>query len=345
MAKRIRVGLVGAGWPSWQHMKGYKKLEDVEVAALSDINEERLNQVADEYAVPKRYVSYEEMLKKENLDAVSVCTPNSLHAPVAIAVMEAGANVLCEKPMAATLEQARNMLKVRDKTGAVFMMGYMRRFGAEPQLLKRYIAEGRLGEVYFGRTWTRRRRGIPGMGGWFTQKKLSGGGVLIDMGVHLLDLTLWLMGYPDVAEVVGVAGSKFGVHGEGGWGNPQRQPDGSVLFDVDDYANAIVKFRNGASLLFHGSWAAHIEHDEHSLELWGDKAGAKLNPLKVFTVEDGVVQDLVPQTRDVNAFEKETQHFVECVRTGAQPMCTGEEGVKTLEVIEGIYRSSGKGSA
>lgn len=340
MSNKLRIGLIGAGWPSWQHMKGYQKIDEVELVSLSDINDERLNQVADEYGVPKRYVSYQEMLEKENLDAVSVCTPNALHSEMSIACMEAGAHVLCEKPMAATVNQARAIVESRDKTGRTFMMGYMRRFGAEPQLLKKYIDEGRLGQIYFARTWTRRRRGIPGMGGWFTNKKLSGGGVLIDMGVHLLDLTLWLMGYPDVAEVCGTAGSKFGAKGEGGWGEPIRQKDGSVIFDVDDYVGAMVKFTNGASLLFHGSWAAHIKHDEHSFELWGNKAGASLNPLKLHTTEDGVVQDMVPTTKDGNLFEAETRHFVDCILNGTQPMNTAEEGVKTVELIDAIYRSS-----
>jgi predicted dehydrogenase len=112
---------------------------------------------------------------------------------------------------------------------------------------------------------------------------------------------------------------------------------------VDDYAGAIVKFANGATLLFHGSWAAHIKNDDHSLELWGTKAGARLNPLEVYTTEDGVLQDIVPQTREVNLFDEETKRFIECVRTGTPPMCTAEEGLKTLEVIDGIYRSSRSG--
>lgn len=342
MSDTIRVGLIGAGWPSWQHMKGYKKIDQVELVALSDVDEQRLNQIADEYGVPKRYTSYHRMLEKEHLDAVSVCTPNFLHAEMSIACMEAGAHVLCEKPMAADVSQARTMIEARDRTDRVFMMGYMRRFGGEAQLLKKYIDQGRLGEVYFARAWTRRRSFIPGMGGWFTQKKKSGGGVLIDMGVHLLDLTLWLMGYPAPVEVCGSYGSKFGAQGKGYQGSPLVQPDGSVLFDVDDYANALVKFGDGRSLLFHGSWASHIKHDEHSLELWGEKAGATLNPLEMYTVEDGVLQDIKPQAPKTSPFEAQTRHFVDCILNGAQPMCTAEEGLRTLEVIEAIYRSGAK---
>ncbi|MBD3242850.1 MAG: gfo/Idh/MocA family oxidoreductase [Chitinivibrionales bacterium] len=345
MASKVRVGVIGAGWPAWQHMKGYQKVDGVEVVALCDVNEARLQGIADEYGVPKRYVSYEDMLQKEQPDAVSVCTPNALHSEMSIACMRAGAHVLCEKPMAASSEQARAMIDARDETGRLFMMGYMRRFGGEPRLLKRYIEKGRLGGIYFARTWTRRRHFIPGMGGWFTQKKLSGGGVLIDMGVHLLDLTLWLMGYPEVAEVCGASGSTFGSRGLGYHGTPVRQPDGSVLFDVDDYASAIVKFANGATLLFHGSWASHIKHDESSLELWGETAGARLNPLELYTAEDGVLQDIVPQTPKVNLFEAETAHFIECVRSGAQPMATAEEGLRTVELIERIYESSENGPA
>jgi len=337
MKETIRIGVVGGGWPSWQHMKGYSKIEGVEVVALCDLNEERLHRIADEYGIAQRFTSYDEMFSTADLTAVSVCTPNTLHAEVSVAAMEAGLHVLCEKPMASTSQFAQQIMEARDRTGRIFMMGYQRRYGLAAQYLKSRVDRGDLGEIYFARCWWVRRSGIPGMGGWFTNKSLSGGGSLIDIGVHVLDLGLWYMGFPEVTGVSSSWGSHFGVHGLGGSEYEAAKGTGS-LFDVDDYAVAHVRFGGGRSLILQTSWASHIKQDEVNVELWGTRGGARYSPLEIYTADDGGHQDTIPQFRAYNEFDEETRHFIDCIRTGTAPASTAEEGRVTVDLIERIYR-------
>ncbi len=339
MAKRIRVGLIGAGWPSWQHIKGYQKIEGVEVAALSDINEPRLKQIADEYKVPKRYVSYEEMLEREGLDAVSVCSPNALHAEMSIKALKQGLHVICEKPMASTPAMAQEMVKAAKQSGKAFMVGYQRRYGHEAQYVKRQIEKGKFGEIYFARAYWVRRSGIPGMGTWFTQKKMSGGGALIDIGVHVLDLALWFMGYPGVKGVSSSWGSKFGARGEGSMQGGWRASKKSRAFDVDDYAVAHVTFGNGRSLMLQATWATHVKQDEFNVEIWGEKAGARLYPPEIYSTVDGVEETVTPKVREEWAFDPQMRHFVDCIRTGKRPISPAQEGAKTVELIHRIYQA------
>jgi predicted dehydrogenase len=178
------------------------------------------------------------------------------------------------------------------------------------------------------------------MGSWFIQKKMAGGGALIDVGVHNLDLALWLMDYPDVQEVSGSVGSRFGVHGRGGMsGFDDRQAQGAA-FDVDDYAMAHLNFGNGRSLMLQCSWASHIKEDDSGIELWGEKGGARLDPLRIYTTHRGALEDIVPRLYEVNAFDSEVRHFAECMCSGKEPLLTAEQGCKTVEIIESIYEAA-----
>ncbi|MBD3392888.1 MAG: gfo/Idh/MocA family oxidoreductase [Chitinivibrionales bacterium] len=340
MSRKLRVGLIGAGWPSWQQMKGYQRIEGVEVAALCDRDPKRLQAIADEYNVPNRYTAYEEMLEKERLDAVSVCSPNALHAEMSMKAMKKGAHVLCEKPMASSSKMAREMVKVSKATNRILMIGYQRRHGNDAQYIKRQISRGRLGDIYFVRAYWVRRCGIPGLGGWFTNKKLSGGGALIDIGVHVLDLGLWFMGYPDVRELTSSWGSKFGTKGLGAMAGNWRAAKKKGAFDVDDYAVAHMTFGKGRSLILQATWATHIKQDEMNIEIWGEKGGARLNPTEIFTTEDGVLETIAPRLRDRWPFEPQMEHFVQCIRRNKKPLSPAEEGVKTVEIIERIYAAA-----
>jgi predicted dehydrogenase len=339
MDKKVRVGVVGAGWPSWQHIKGYKKLEEVELSALCDKNPEQLSKIADEYEIPNRYTSFEEMLEKEKMDAVSICTPNILHGPMAVSAMEAGLHVHVEKPMCVNSDVGRKMVETSKRTGKLCMIGYQRRFGEEAHYLKRFIEEGRMGEVYLARAWWVRRKGIPGMGGWFTTKAQSGGGALIDIGVHVLDLALWFMGYPKPEHVSGSYGSRFGVKGKGGSNFAWRAENTSKNFDVDDYAVGHVDFGGGRSLMLQTSWASHIKTDEVGIELWGEEAGARLFPLEIFTDDGPAAQNIAPVFGKLYAFDASTRHFIDCIKGRAECISPPEEGLRTIEIIEQIYNS------
>ena len=201
---KIRVGVIGLGIGR-HHIRGYQSHPNAEVVAIADLDETRLAEVGDQYGVSKRYPSGEQMIATEGLDVVSIATPNKYHKSLTIAALEAGCHVLCEKPMAMNAAEARDMLVAATKAGKRLMIDFSYRFSEQSQVLKAQVDAGVLGEVYFARTLWHRRRGLPRFGGWFGQKALSGGGPLIDLGVHRLDLALWLMGYPRPIRSFGIA--------------------------------------------------------------------------------------------------------------------------------------------
>ncbi|MEK7765408.1 MAG: Gfo/Idh/MocA family oxidoreductase, partial [bacterium] len=191
----LRVGVIGLGMGKG-HIRGYRAHPGARVVALADPDAKRLAACGDEFGIPGRYASGEEMIRKERLDVVSVATPNKFHAPLTIAALRAGAHVLCEKPMAMNAREAAAMLAAAKRARRRIMINFSYRFTAPAQALKREVERGALGHVYFARTMWHRSRGMPGFGGWFGQKALAGGGPLIDLGVHRIDLALWLMGAP-----------------------------------------------------------------------------------------------------------------------------------------------------
>ena len=293
----MKVGIIGAGGiAQYAHIPGYQMVPDVEVVALSDPDTPRARHAARKFSIPHVFSNYQDLLKL-GLDAVSVCAPNYLHAEATIAALEAGAHVLCEKPMAMNAAQAEKMVAASRRTGKLLMMAYNNRFRREAQALKKLIVAGMLGDVYFARAAWIRRRGIPSPGSWFGIKAQSGGGPLIDLGVHVLDLALWLMAEKQAATVMGATYAKFGNRPEAlgsnwAWGEPVA----GGRFDVEDMACAMIRFSDGASMFLEASWAANIEREQISIHLMGDKGGAQLggscDSAKVFTENHGVAQDI-----------------------------------------------------
>lgn len=191
---KIKVGIIGTGGISNFHMRGYKAISDVEVVAVCDIDENKVKAYAEQYNVPKYYTDYNEMMANEDLDAVSVTTWNSAHKGATIAALNGGANVICEKPMAMNSEEAEGMLNAAKANGKLLMIGFVRRFGNDASILKSFIDAGDMGDIYFAKASYLRRNGCPG--GWFSDKEYSGGGPLIDLGVHVMDLVRYLSGNP-----------------------------------------------------------------------------------------------------------------------------------------------------
>lgn len=281
------------------------------------------------------------MLASEQLDIVSVCTPNALHADMAIRAMEYGAHVHCEKPMAMNAADARRMVKARDETGRILMIGFQRRFGADARYLKQFIDSGEMGSVYHVNAKWVRRRGIPGFGGWFTTREKSGGGALIDIGVHVLDLALWFMGFPAPINVASNVGARFGNRGLGASSSSHWRATPSLTFDVDDYAFAHISFENQASITLETSWAGHIKEDALELEIWGEDAGARLWPLEIFTTKDGEPADFIPSLGESRQHNESVDHFINVVQGREELLCTPEEGLAGIELIEQIYRGAG----
>jgi len=340
VSKKLRAAVTGAGWPAWQHIKAYQWSSDVELVALCDSDAEKLKKTADQYCIPQRFTSFDEMLNSGKIDVVSICTPNFLHALMSINAMEKGIHVLCEKPMAITVSDGLKMLDVSRRTGMTLMVAHQQRFTAQAQYLKKLVSDGCLGEIYHIRaTWVR-RRGIPGLGGWFTQKEKSGGGALMDIGVHLIDLSMWLLDFPEPLQVVSSWGSRFGVHGKGAsTGYPATNNEKNSLFDVDDYVFAQINLCGGASLQLECSWAGHIRGEEFNLEIWGDKGGARLFPLTIYTDHKGLPIDSAPVLPETNPFEAEINSFIDSVKKGTTLLCHPEQSIRTVELIEMIYKS------
>ena len=331
----VRIGIIGVGIGAY-HVRGLQKVSDCEVSALCDIDRERAQKLADESGSPRVFTDHKEMLNQDSIDAVIVATPNFLHASQTIDSLNAGKHVLCEKPMAMNAAEAEKMVEAAKKTGKMLMMGFNNRFRGDSQLLKNYIEAGELGEIYYAKTGWIRRKGIPGLGGWFTTKAKAGGGPLIDIGVHVLDLTLWLMGNPRPVSVMGSAYAKFG---------PQAAKERGGTYDVEDLAVGLIKLDNGATLFLEASWASHIEKDVVYSNLIGTKGGADLDPLRIYTDVHGVSTDLTPQFRQLSGHEMEVKHFVECLREGKEPMATGQHGLDIMRILDAIYKSmeTGKG--
>ena len=245
---KVRLGIIGVGNIAECHINGYLHNPDVELYAFCDINEKRLKAKGEKYGVTRLFTDKDEMLKLKEIDAVSVCTWNAAHAECSIAALNAGKNVLCEKPMAMNAEQALAMQAAAEKSGKLLMIGFVRRYGNDCKILKDFIDNGYMGDIYYTKATYLRRNGCPG--GWFGDKSRSGGGPLIDLGVHVIDLTRYLAGCPKPVSVFGATfnklGNRPGIKKDPGF---YRASDtGKDIFDVEDFASAMVRYDNGMVL-------------------------------------------------------------------------------------------------
>jgi len=325
------------------HIAGYQTHPAAQVVAVADLNETLLQEIADKYDVPRRYTSGEQLLQKEDgLDVISVATPNKFHKELTIAALEAGCHVLCEKPMAMNAQEGREMLAAARKAGKRLMINFSYRFTEQSQALKDQVDTGVLGEVYFARTIWHRRRGLPRFGGWFGQKALSGGGPLIDLGVHRLDLALWLMGYP---KPVWVMGSTY---------NPIASAlakEQGVVYDVEDLAVGMIKFENGATLELEASWAANVQEREWmETRLFGTQAGlVQRNVEQTYKFEAELYLEQAGAHFDMKLHSttkpahSAMHHFVDSILNGTPHIATGEEGLLVMEILDAIYQSAEEG--
>lgn len=342
--EKIKVGIIGTGGISHLHMSGYKALNDVDVVAVCDIDKAKVKAYAAQYNVPRYYTDYNEMLEKEKLDCVSVCTWNKEHKNATVAALNAGANVLCEKPMAMNKEEAEEMEKVAQDNGKLLMIGFVRRFGNDTDIIKNFINAGDMGDIYYAKASYLRRNGTPG--GWFADKKYSGGGPLIDLGVHVIDLVRYLAGNPLPVSAYGVTYGKLrDKEVEGGDKAWKIESADSFEANTEDFASGFVKFDNGLTLYIEASFNLHIQHDVGAVELFGTKSGAKIDPhVHFYTDLNNTMVDINPSGSsafDFNAiFKKEVAHFVDCVKTGETCISPGVDGVILMKIIDALYESA-----
>ena len=338
----LRIGVIGLGIGR-SHIEGFQMHPDAEVVAAADIDQEVLGRWAEEYQISRTYQDYQQMLGEETLDIVSIATPNHLHLPMSLAAFQAGSHVLCEKPMALNASEGRTMLEAAQKAGKRLMINFSFRFKPQSMALWRQVKSGMLGEIYYARTAWLRRRGMPRFGGWFGQKALSGGGPLIDLGVHRLDLALWLMGYPKPVYVIGNCVHSIAT---------ELATQENKLFDVEDFASGYVQFDSGATLCLEASWASHIKERElMETRLFGTKGGAhhyNLNEGYEFEVETYFEKDGDQYNMKLHHFpatpsHNSMYHFVDAIINDQPHMGTGEEGLIVMEILDALYQSSATG--
>jgi predicted dehydrogenase len=340
-AETLGVAVIGVG-VGRGHIRDYLDCPQARLLAICDQDPVRLAETATRYGVATTYTDYHELLQRTDLQAVSIALPNFLHAPVAIDALKAGKHVLCEKPLALNAEQAEEMVRQARARGLTLMVNFNYRFGEAAWMIHQAIEAGALGDIYYARTTWLRNRGIPGIGGWFTSKKLSGGGALIDLGVHRLDLALWYMGYP---KPVSVTGATYGAFGKA---LAERQ---GKSFDVDDLATGFVRFANGASLSLEASWAGNSEkREEMSTRVWGDKGGAVMQNVgegydfeaRLFLEVAGTLQEARPLARPAG-METVRCHFVRRILAGQDVIAPGEHGLTVMRILDGLYASAASG--
>ncbi|MFH1085282.1 MAG: Gfo/Idh/MocA family oxidoreductase [Chloroflexota bacterium] len=354
MDKTLRAGVIGSGAIAQRgHIPGYRATEGVELVALCDVREDRVQATAAELKIPHAHTDYRQMLEKEQLDLVSVCSPNALHARMTLDALAAGAHVLCEKPMALTYADACAMVDASRQAERVLTVGFHNRYRPEMQAAQQVIASGALGAIYYAKASMLRRSGIPGYGSWFTNKDLAGGGAFMDIGCHVLDLALWMLGHPRPVRVSGAVYAKFGprAKGLGTWGS-DHYPAGA-RFDVDDLATAFVRFCDGLTLHVEASWAGH-NTDGQRLQFLGTEGGVEYNP-KLFGAEaplhlfgegaEGLTEAPLPiGPSEGSAYVVEITDWVRAIRTGGQPLVRPEQAALAVPITEARDRSAATGA-
>ena len=347
MSKKVKVGIIGCGAIGKVHADAYLATGETEIVALCDADQAKLAALGKHAGVDALLDDYRQLLASK-AEAVSVCVPNSLHAEMAIAALEAGKHVLLEKPVALNAPQAGRIVAAAEKAETITQVGMVWRHSPQARVIRDYVEAGHFGDIYHLRAVMVRRRGIPGLGRWFTTKAVSGGGPMIDLGVHWFDIAMFLSGLWQPRRVSAQVYAKFGpAMGDyryvGMWAGP---PDFDGVFDVEDCSTGFARFDNGATLSFEIAWAANAE-SESFVEIMGDKAGARIGgagPLKILTEHQGRLADIAPQFDEkVNRFETQARSFLAACRGEAPPAATIQQGHTVMKLIDAIYASSEAG--
>ncbi|HVJ17032.1 MAG TPA: Gfo/Idh/MocA family oxidoreductase [Polyangiaceae bacterium] len=344
VSTKIRLGIVGAGQIGHFACDEIGKHPDAAVVAAADVHPERLRELADKFGITRRYQDPEALFADADVDGVYIATPNVYHAPLALAALRQGKHVILEKPFAMNGAEAEAVIACAAEHKRVFTVGMNQRFRPDSQKVRELVLRGDLGNVYHAKAFWLRRAGIPKLGTWFGKKELAGGGSLLDIGVHLLDLALYLMGRFDPISVSGQTYSEFGPRGlgEGGWGYSDRSETG---FDVDDFATALIKFQGGATLTLDASWALHqSERDRMNVVLHGTEGGASCYPAELYRAGKGgyeVVQNVDVPTPFPHG--NRFHNFINVLLGREEPCATPEQALCVQRILDAIYQSSQTG--
>ena len=348
MSNKLRIGIIGSGGIAQGcHMRGYATMPDrCEIVAVCDVNPDTARTAADKYQVAKTYTDYHQMLQQEQLDAVSVATPNAYHMQPTIDALEAGIHVICEKPLAMNAEEARKMCAAAKSSGKILQVALQQRFTGPARFMKSFIDAGNMGDIYYARAQALRRRGVPHWG-VFIDKEKQGGGPLIDIGVHILDMTLFLMGYPKPLVASGKTWDMLGTNPDivNPWGDYDRSK-----FTVEDFAVGMIKFDNGAVVVLESSFMANLDGDPFQTQLFGTKAGAIVkgwgeDPIQIFTENNKQLFNMKP----ANVPNVESSHvdeikaFVDAIIHSKPSPGPGENGLILNAIFDALYKSSETG--
>lgn len=355
MDKKIKIGIIGCGNIARTHCRSYIKDDRIELYAFCDFEKDKAEELAREfgvYAENRTFSNVEDMIKLKELDAVSVCTWNNTHALYTIAALKAGKHVLCEKPMAINAQLAEDMIKAQNESGKLLQIGFVRRYGDDCKILKEFYDNGFFGDIYYAKVKNLRRHGAPG--GWFIDKKRSGGGPLIDLGVHIIDLMCYILG--DDVNPVSVYAATFNKLGN----RPELRDSVSYVAsradkdvvdcDIEDLAIAMIRFSNGTVLSVEVSFELNqAMDDDTSIEIFGSKGGARVEKeMTLCSVVEGRLANIKLSTDNVFDFQKcfarETRHFIDCITNSSiECRAPSSAGLKMMKIIDAIYRSAQTG--
>jgi predicted dehydrogenase len=341
MPRKLKLGIIGAGWPGQMHADAIRAGKLATLYACADLSEERRTEFAERYKPEKSFGDYHELLNDPKVDAAIICLPNFLHFPASLAALEANKHVLCEKPPTMTAAEMKVLRDEAKRRGLVYYFSRQFRFTPSMRKAKALVEEGRLGKIYHGKATFIRSRGIPvGIGAWFTEKQRSGGGALIDIGVHALDSVWYLMGTPKPVSVSAQVFRNFEHLVE------------VPIFDVEDSAYAFIRFENGAVVQLEAAWAGNLTDDIPPRQyfdrelvnstLFGTKATIRLNPLTLFEDQDGklVTVPLKVGEGEAHGFRFQLENFLEAIRGKAAPVNNADQAVELMEMLDAIYASS-----
>lgn len=344
----LHVGVIGLGWSGETHIKAYLQQPNVAVQALAGLEADRLAALGKTYNIPHLYPDYQELIARDDLDAVSVCLPNFLHAPVSIAALKRGKHVLCEKPLARTAAEAETIVQAAAAAGRVLQVVFNQRARGEIQVLKRYIEAGNLGRIYHVKASWIRRSGIPGLESWFTKRAMSGGGPLIDIGVHMLDLVLYLLNEPEVTTINAATYAELGPRGRGS-GSTTKMFVGSG-YEVEDFATTFLRLADGTTVQLDVSWAVYGS-ERFDMALFGTEGGAEIKRrpnswealLQIYTDVAGVASEIHPHVTRGEGHVAVVRNFVEAIRSGDWSAHIDREGLRRNRIIDACYTSALEG--
>jgi predicted dehydrogenase len=338
-----RIAVIGVGSIATQHLLSYQKNPQAELVAVCDIDRTRAKAQADKFGVPKATDVVDEILADDGVDAVSICVPNFLHAKFAEAALRAGKDVLVEKPMSVNVAEAEALVQATKETGQALQIGYVRRFAPNALVTKRFLDEGEFGDIYAARATIIRAAGNPG--GWFGDVAVSGGGPLIDLGVHIIDLCWYLMGMPAPVSVSGATFSKLGARDNIQHLTRYRAASETRVNNVEDYATAQIRFEGGAVLDVDTSYSLHARNST-SVKIHGSKGGAEIEPeLLMITERHDTLLHMQPQIDSLGfdfqvGFANQIDHFLQICRREIPADATAEQGLEMARMLSGIYESA-----